>query len=64
MFMGYSTQEAGDVYSFLHLKTNHIIYSRDAQWLGKTWKEFYNIPSHHNAEEYVDPFDNYIEERN
>ena len=31
MFMGYSTQHAGDVYRFLHLKTNHIIYSRDVQ---------------------------------
>ena len=35
MFMGYSTQHAVDVYRFLHLKTNHIIYSRDVQWLGK-----------------------------
>ena len=29
MFMGYSTQHAGDVYRFLHMKTNHIIYSQD-----------------------------------
>ena len=29
MFMGYSTQQAGDVYRFLHIKTNHIIYSQD-----------------------------------
>ena len=29
MFMGYSTQHAGDVYRVLHLKTNHVIYSRD-----------------------------------
>ena len=35
IFMGYSTQDAGDVYRFLHLKTNHVIYSRDVQRLGK-----------------------------
>ena len=27
MFLGYSTQDTGDVYRFLHMKTNHIIYS-------------------------------------
>ena len=27
MFMGYSTQHAGHVHRFLHLKTNHVIYS-------------------------------------
>ena len=27
MFLGYSTQYAGDVYRFLHMKTNHIIHS-------------------------------------
>ena len=35
MFMGYSTQHAGDVYRFLHMKTNHIIYSQAVQWLAK-----------------------------
>ena len=59
---GYSTQHAGDVYRFLHMKPNHIIYSRDVQWLGKMWHEFYGIPSSHSADAYVDPFDNYIEE--
>ena len=29
MFLGYSTQHVGDVYQFLHMKTNHIIYSQD-----------------------------------
>ena len=62
MFMGYSTQHAGDVYWFLHLKTNHVIYSRDVQWLGKMWNEFYSIPSNHSADAYVDPFDDYIED--
>ena len=62
MFMGYSTQHAGDMYTFLHLKTNHIIYNRDVQWLGKLWKKFSSIPSDDSAEAYVDPFDDYIEE--
>ena len=62
MFMGYSTQHAGDVYRLLHLKTNHVIYSRDVQWLGKMWNAFYSIPSSHRADAYVDPFDDYIEE--
>ena len=62
MFPGYSTQHAGDVYRFLHMKTNHIIYSRDLQWLGKMWHEFYSIPSSHSADAYVDPFEDYIEE--
>ena len=44
MFMGYSTHHGGDMYRFLHLKTNHVIYSRDVQWLGKMWNEFYSIP--------------------
>ena len=62
VFMAYSTQHAGDVYRFLHLKTNHVIYSRDVQWLGKMWNEFYSIPSNFSADAYVDPFDDYIED--
>ena len=62
IYMGYSTQYAGNVYRFLHMKTNHIINSRDIQWLGKMWDEFYSIPSSHSADAYVDPFDDYIEE--
>ena len=62
MFMGYSTQHAGDVSRFLHLKTNHVIYSRDVQWLAKMWNAFYNIPSNHSTDAYVDPFDDYIED--
>ena len=62
MFMGYSTQHAEDVYRFLHMKTNHIIYKRDVQWLGKMWHEFYSIPSIYSADSYLDSFDDYIEE--
>ena len=61
MFMGYSTQHAGDVYRLLHMKTNHIIYSRDVQWLGKMWHEFYSIPSSHSEDAQVDPFHDDIE---
>ena len=31
MFAGYSTNHAGDVYQFIHAKTNQVIYSRDDQ---------------------------------
>ena len=44
------------------MKTNHVIYSRDVQWLDKMWHEFYSIPSSHSADAYVDPFNDYIEE--
>ena len=62
MFLGYSTQYAGDVHRFLHMKMNHIIYSQDVQWLCKLWHEFYRIPSNHSADAYVHPFADYIEE--
>ena len=62
MLLRYSTQHAGDVYQFLHMKINNIIYSRDVQWLVKLWHEFYHIPNLHSTEEYYDPFDDYIEE--
>ena len=50
MLLGYSTQHAGNVYQFLHMKMNHIIYSQDVQWLGKLWHEFYHIPNLHSAD--------------
>ena len=58
----HSTQHAGDVYRFLHVKTNHIIYSQDVQWLGHLWDEFNSVPSTHSTDKYVDPFNDYIEE--
>ena len=36
MFFGYAKDHAGDVYWFLKLKTNKVIYSRDATWMGQT----------------------------
>ena len=61
IFISYSTQDTGDVYKFLHMKTHDIIYSQDVEWLGKMWYELYNIPSSHSADAYVDPFNDYIE---
>ena len=50
MFIGYSTQHPGDVYRFLNLKTRHVINSRDVQWLGKMWNNYYRITSNHSAD--------------
>ena len=43
LFVGYSTQHAGDVYRLLNPKTSRVIHSRDVKWIGKTWAEFYKI---------------------
>ena len=37
LFVGYSTQHAGDVYRLLNPKTSRVIHSRDVKWIGKTW---------------------------
>ena len=55
LFVGYSTQHAGDVYRFLHPKTSRVIHSRDVKWIGKTWGEFYKIKMIDRASGYVDP---------
>ena len=39
LFVGYSTQHAGDVYRLLNPKTSRVIHSRDVKWIGKTWAE-------------------------
>ena len=40
MFVGYAEAHTGDVYRFIHLKTQHIILTRDDRW-GKTmWKAY------------------------
>ena len=41
LFVGYSTQHAGDVYRLLNPKPSRVIHSRDVKWTGKTWAEFY-----------------------
>ena len=35
LFVGYSTQHAGDVYRLLDPKTSRVIHSRDVKWIGK-----------------------------
>ena len=55
LFVGYSTQHAGDVYRLLNPKTSRIIHSRDVKWTGKTWAEFYKIKTIGRASGYVDP---------
>ena len=55
LFVGYSTQHAGDVYRLLNPKTSRVIHSTDVKWIGKTWAEFYNIKMIDRASGYVDP---------
>ena len=55
LFVGYSTQHAGDVYRLLNPKTSRVIHSRDVKWIGKMWAEFYKIKKIDRASGYVDP---------
>ena len=55
LFVGYSTQHAGDVYRLLNPKTSRVIDSRDVKWIGKTWAEFYKIKMIDRASGHVDP---------
>ena len=55
LFVGYSTQHAGDVYRLLNPKTSRVIHSRDVKWIGKMWAEFYKIKMIDSASGYVDP---------
>ena len=48
LFVGYSTQHAGDVYRLLNLKTSGVC-------IGKIWAEFYNIKMADRASGNVDP---------
>ena len=55
LFVGYSTQNAGDVYRLLNPKTSMVIHSRDVKWTGKTWAELYKIKMVDRASGHVDP---------
>ena len=55
LFLGYSTQHAGDVYRLLNPKTSRVIHSRDVKWICKMWAEFYKIKMIDRASGYVDP---------
>ena len=54
IFVGYSTQHAGDVYRLLNPKTSWVIHSRDVKWIGKTRAEFYEIKMIYRASGFVD----------
>ena len=43
LFVGYSTQHAGDVYRLLNHKTSWVIHRSDVKWICKMWAEFYKI---------------------
>ena len=55
LFVGYSTQHAGDLYRLLNPKTHRVIHCRDVKWIGKTWAELYKIKMIDMASGYVDP---------
>ena len=55
LFVGYSTQHAGDVYRLLNPITSRVIHSRDVKWTGRMWAEFYKIKMIDRASGYVDP---------
>ena len=55
LFVGYSTQHAGDVYRLLNPKTSRVIHSRDVKWIGKAWAEFYKINMINRGSGYDDP---------
>ena len=55
LFVGYSTQHAGDVYRLLNPKTSRVIHSRDVKCICKMWAEFYKIRMIDRASGYVDP---------
>ena len=55
LFVGYSTQHAGDVYRLLNPNTSRVIHSRDEKWIGKIWAEFHKIKMIDRASGYVDP---------
>ena len=40
MFVGYAEDHTGDVYRFIHLKTQHVVLSRDARWMNIMWKVY------------------------
>ena len=40
MFVEYADDHTGDVYRFIHLKTQGVILSRDARWMNIMWKAY------------------------
>ena len=48
MFVGYKDDHTGDVYRFIHLKTQHVILSRDSRWMNIMWKAYMRKQQHIN----------------
>ena len=46
MLVGYVEGCTGDVYRFIHLKTQHVILSRDARWMNIMWKAYVRNQKH------------------
>ena len=63
LFVGYSTQHAGDVYRLLNPKMSWVVHSRDVKCTGKPWAEFYKIKMVDRASGYVDPDEDFQVEK-
>ena len=48
MFVGHAEDHTGDVYRFIHLKTQHVILSKDARWMNIMWKAYMRKLKHIN----------------
>ena len=44
IFIGYTKNHSSDTYRMLNLRTNHVILTRDIQWLNKLHHEYKNAP--------------------
>ena len=63
MLLGRAADHSGDVYRFLHLKTNKVIKSRDVLWLKKMYGEWKGLTNANRSEapeedddyEFIDP---------
>ena len=50
MLVGYAEDYTGDVYRFIHLKTQHVVLSRDARWMNIIWKVYMRKRKHINPQ--------------
>ena len=48
MFVGYADDHTGNVYRFIHPKTQHAILSRDERWMNIIWKAYMRKQQHIN----------------
>ena len=48
IFVGYADDHTGIVYRFIHLKTQHVILSRDARRMNIMWKAYMRKQQHIN----------------